>query len=180
MSVDLSPLSIPPSWRGSEDVPAAQPSPQTPTDDLFASGSAGVPDPAVAAEFKQDEEIEAGADMKAVMAEVEAMDHQIVHRAKECGAAVAAAADDSRVPLPGMTDYVEKCQAAIDGQDVDLRKGIGQKFTAWLKDHPEAAKQYAECKSPGKTMQQKREFRLRWAQEQVDENTITRTSKLES
>jgi hypothetical protein len=121
-----------------------------------------------------------GSDMEAVLEQVRAMDSSVTERAKECDAAVAAALAESRTPLPGMEDYVARCEAAINEKDVDLRKGIGQKFSQWLKEHPDAAKQYAECKTPGKTMQQKRDFRLRWAAEQIDENSTIHKTKLES
>lgn len=56
---------------------------------------------------------------------------------------------------------------------------MGQKFTSWLKSNPLEAERYKSLRAPGQTMQMKRDFRLKWAQQELASCTIVKQTKLE-
>ena len=73
-------------------------------------------------------------------------------------------------------------QAALECKDVSPRTPAYQKFAAWLKENPVKNAEYKNIKAgPGtsNTNQLKKNFRLQWAEMQLEENTLTKTKKEE-
>lgn len=101
--------------------------------------------------------------------------------AKKCTDEVAAAREGAgaRVPLEGMEAKASQLEAALQGGDVEPRTGLGQKFAAWLKANPLEDEKYKALRAPGQTMAMKREFRLKWAQQELSTITTVKQTKLE-
>ena len=71
-------------------------------------------------------------------------------------------------------------EAALSKGELELRSGLVQQFSAWLKSHPEEENKYnAAAAVPGSKHAAKKAFRLRWAQTQLELVTQTK-SQLES
>lgn len=101
--------------------------------------------------------------------------------AKACTKLVAeaAACADERVAVEGCEAKAAQLKHALETGDIDARSGLGQRFTQWLRCNKEEAAKYKDLKAPGKTMQMKKEFRKRWAQQELEGCTTSRKSKLE-
>jgi hypothetical protein len=138
-----------------EEVPAGQPSPEqeVPESDLES----------VALLEEQAKEFEQG----------------MIPGAKAAMAAVAEGARGERVPLPGQEDRFAALQSAIDSHDLDLRSALGQKFTAFVKANPTKQEEYKGMKEKGKSYQMKKEFRMRWVQQELEGVSTVTESKLE-
>lgn len=107
---------------------------------------------------------------------------QLAAEAQRCSAAVAAArsGDGDRVPMPGFEARAKEIKEALEAGDVDIRKGLGQRFSAYLKSDAAADEEYRNMKAPGQTMALKRQFRLRWAEMELQKVTEVKKTKLES
>lgn len=77
---------------------------------------------------------------------------------------------EDHVPLAGSEKLVAQLAAALAKEDVDTRSSLGQTFTKYLKDNPEKAAEYKALRCPGQTVELKRQFRLRWAEETRAQN----------
>ena len=67
----------------------------------------------------------------------------------------------------------------ISPQDVNLREGLGQKFKAFLKGNPDQDKLYNSTTGAVGSRDMKKQFRLRWAQTQLNAVTKVIRSKRE-
>ena len=106
---------------------------------------------------------------------------EIEARAKECNAAVKAANTVSeREALPGQEEHIARIQQALNENDVCVRSALGQSFSKWLKENPDQAQAYANLKAPTKTVQMKKDSRLRWAKREQEEKSMLKKSKLEA
>ena len=82
-------------------------------------------------------------------------------------------------PVPGFEGFVESLDACMMAGDVDLRGGVGQQFTKWLRDNVEKAEEYKALKAPGQTRQLKKNFRLAWAADMKVGKTVVVKQKLQ-
>ena len=83
-------------------------------------------------------------------------------------------------PLPGMEKLAKQLQEALDDGDVDLRKGLGQRFTAALKADEEMREQYASIKGVASATKMKKDFRVRWAKKELELKTVIVKTKEEA
>ena len=106
---------------------------------------------------------------------------EIEARAKECNAAIKAAQTvGEREALPRQEEHIARIQQALNDNGMCVRSALGQSFSKWLKENPDHAQAYANLKAPGKTVQMKKDFRLRWAKREQEEKSTLKKSKLEA
>jgi hypothetical protein len=88
--------------------------------------------------------------------------------------------NDKRVPLPGQEDAVAQLQAALDLGDVGPRTCMGQRFTAYLKKDAAAGSKYAAFKGKARAQELKADFRLQWANMEIESKVEVRRTKTET
>ena len=94
-------------------------------------------------------------------AELDAFNATLTQAAKEATKHVHAAMEGARTPRPGMEAKTGALEAALSKGELELRSGLGQQFSAWLKSHPEEEKKYnAAAAVPGSKNAAKKAFSL--------------------
>jgi len=68
----------------------------------------------------------------------------------------------------GEDNMVDQLKAALAANDFGLRTPLGQKFSAFLMTTPEAMPEYAKLSGKAGTRQLKQDFRIKWAQTQLN------------
>ena len=81
--------------------------------------------------------------------------------------------------MDGYEDRYHMLADALEKGDVDVRKPIGNRFRAYLRDNPEEQAKYNDIKTPGHVVRLKREFRLRWAAAEAESCMITTQTQLQ-
>lgn len=107
----------------------------------------GNPEPFVEMQEVQDPELRRALDDARMFEEA-----FLAPAAKACTQQVAAAreAEGERVPIVGLESKASQLESAIGDGDVDIRKGLGQKFTSRLKANPLEEEKYKALRAPGK------------------------------
>ena len=80
---------------------------------------------------------------------------------------------------PGQEDLVRQLQDALAAGDVNLRTAIGQRFSLFLKNDPQAKEEYNSFKGQVGSQKLKQDFRLRWSKSELQKKVVVKKSKLE-
>ncbi len=78
--------------------------------------------------------------------------------------------DEGATAKPGYEALVLQLQKSLQANEVGLRTGLGQRFSAELKSNANLRAEYLSLKGAGST-QRKAEFRLKWAEMELKGKT---------
>ena len=92
----------------------------------------------------------------------------------EAAQEAAESSQEDRRPVEGKARLVSQLEEALQANEVGSRGALGQAFTDYLRKHPEEKEAYAGLASQeGSTMQLKKAFRVKWAQQLLMANTTS-------
>lgn len=135
------------------------------------------PTPATA---HKDEEHQAKSEISSVDAVGELLGRLNARAQEEDPAERSSDTQPSEVAKPGDEPIVQQLHAAVADGKVDVRSGLGQRFTLHLRSHMEDREAFEALKGQKEANRLKAEFRLRWARSELDARTVVKRSKAET